>query len=109
MRKTKESPVKLVLKTAENSYSRLLSISLSKETEQIIHHILYETAELCLGHISREVRDKYCEAEKLLILPNELSEPIRKRAVHLYAQKTLVVSRKLKAVYGEPEKRVSHP
>lgn len=70
-----------------------------KDTETKINHILYETADLCIGYIAQELRHAYCNSEKLLMVPQHLAEPIKTKAVEIFILKNQSLNRKVQRLY----------
>lgn len=73
------------------------------EIEEQIHHILCEIADLCIGHIAKELRKAYCEKEKLLLLPTTLIAPVKSTAATLFVKRAIVVNRQLQTMYTIPK------
>lgn len=82
-----------------NAREKLSRINV-EDSQSIINHILIETAEQCISYIAKDVRNAYCQSEKLFMMPSELADLVRERAATLYIQYSLSVHKNLEKLYS---------
>jgi|GEM_PF-4228842 len=82
-----------------NAREKLSRITV-EDSQSIINHVLVETAEQCIAYIARDVRNAYCQSEKLLMMPSELTDLVRERAATIYIQYSVSVHRNLEKLYN---------
>ena len=78
---------------------KLARISLP-ETEAKLDNYLFEAASKGIEYISGDIRNAYCHAEGLLVLPNYLSKAVKSRAAEIFILRSRALHTRLQALYN---------